>query len=101
MRRGTTPTFTLTINNKGFEMSDIKKWYITLKQCYVEITKSNDDITIEDNVIKFTLKQQETLKFMSGEIDIEIRALTKDNVAIASDIKTITINRILLNEVIE
>lgn len=98
MRRGTTPT--LVINIKGIEMSDIAEWYITVAQDSTQITKSNDDITIEDTLLKMPLSQEETMRFKSGEVSIQIRAKTTEDVVIASGIQTIDIDRILYNEVI-
>ena len=98
MRRGTTPT--IVINIKGIEMSDIATWYVTLAQDSMQITKTNEDITIEDTLIKMPLTQQETMKFKSGEVSVQIRAVTTDDVVIASGIQTLDIDRILYNEVI-
>lgn len=98
MRRGTTPT--LVINIKGIEMSDIAEWYVTLAQDGVQMTKTTEDITIEDETLKIPLTQEETMQFTAGEVSIQIRAKTTEDVAIASAIQTIGIDRILYNEVI-
>lgn len=98
MRRGTTPT--LVINIKGIDMSTIAEWYVTIAQDNVQITKTNADITIEDTLIKIPLTQQETMLFKSGEVSVQIRAKTTEDVVIASGIQTIDIDRILYNEVI-
>lgn len=98
MRRGTTPTIVISI--KGIEMSDIAEWYVTVAQDNVQITKSNEDIEIEDNIIKMPLTQLETMQFKSGEVSVQIRAKTTEDLLIASGIKTIDIDRILYNEVI-
>lgn len=98
MRRGTTPT--LVINIKGIDMSTIAEWYITIAQDSVQITKSNEDIEIEGTLIKMPLTQRETMMFKSGEVSVQIRAKTTEYVVIASEIKTIDIDRILYNEVI-
>lgn len=98
MRRGTTPT--LVINIKGIDMSTIAEWYVTVAQDSVQITKTNEDITIEGTQLSIPLTQQETMKFKSGEVSVQIRAKTTEDVVIASGIKTIDIDRILYNEVI-
>lgn len=98
MRRGTTPTIVISI--KGIEMSDIAKWYVTVAQDNVQITKSNAQLEIEDNIIKMPLTQLETMQFKSGEVSVQIRAKTTEDLLIASGIKTIDIDRILYNEVI-
>jgi len=98
MRRGTTPTIVISI--KGIEMSDIAEWYVTVAQDNVQITKSNAELEIEDNLIKMPLTQLETMQFKSGEVSVQIRAKTNEDLLIASGIKTIDIDRILYNEVI-
>lgn len=98
MRRGTTPT--IVINVKGIDMTEISEWYITVAQDNVQITKTNEDIEIEDTLIKMPLTQQETMRFKSGEVSVQIRAKTTEDVVIASGIQTIDIDRILYNEVI-
>lgn len=98
MRRGTTPT--LVINIKGIDMSTIAEWYITVAQDSVQITKTNADIEIEGTLISMPLTQQETMLFKSGEVSVQIRAKTTENIVIASGIQTIDIDRILYNEVI-
>jgi len=98
MRRGTTPTIVISI--KGIEMSDIAEWYVTVAQDNVQITKSNAELEIEDNLIKMPLTQLETMQFKSGEVSVQIRAKTTEDLLIASGIKTIDIDRILYNEVI-
>lgn len=98
MRRGTTPT--LVINIKGIDMSTIAEWYITVAQDSVQITKTDTDLTIEGTLISMPLTQQETMMFKSGEVSVQIRAKTTEDVVIASGIQTIDIDRILYNEVI-
>ncbi len=99
MRRGTTPT--LVINIKGIDMSTIAEWYITVAQDNTQITKSNDDITIEDTLLKMPLSQEETMQFRQGEAFIQIRAVTTEGLRIASHIQKLDdIERILYNEVI-
>lgn len=98
MRRGTTPT--LVINISSISMSEVSEWYVTIEQDSVQITKTNEDITIEDTLLKIPLTQAETMEFVSGEASIQIRAVTTEDVVIASGIQTIDIDRILYNEVI-
>lgn len=98
MRRGTTPTLIISVT--GIDMTDIATWYVTVAQDSMQITKSNEDLEIEDNVIKMPLTQAETMKFKQGEVSVQIRARTNEDIVIASGIKTIDIDRILYNEVI-
>ena len=99
MRRGTTPTIELNI--KGVEMADIAEWYITIQQDSVQLTKTNEDIEIVGTLITIPLTQEETMLFKQGEAFIQIRAITTDELVIASAIRKLDdIERILYNEVI-
>ena len=98
MRRGTTPTIVLGI--KGITMSEIAEWYVTLLQDSVQITKTGEAVEVVGNTLKIPLTQAETMRFKPGEISIQIRAKTNEDIAIASTIQTIDIDRILYNEVI-
>jgi len=99
MRRGTTPT--IKINIKGVPMYAVLDWYVTISQECTEITKTGDDITIDNTVLSITLSQKETMRFRPGEVEIQIRAKTVDGVYIASEICTADIGRILFNEVLD
>ena len=98
MRRGTTPTIVISV--KGIEMTDIVTWYVTLAQDNTQITKTNAGLIIEDNIIKMPLTQLETMRFKQGEVSVQIRAKTTNDMLIASGIQSIDIDRILYNEVI-
>lgn len=98
MRRGTTPT--LRIEVKGIPIDDLKSIYVTLKQGDIEITKNISDIEKEANILVVRLEQEETLAFRAGWIQIQLRAVTMDGIATAGPIKNISMNDILLEEVI-
>ena len=101
MRRGTTPTLSITVT--GLSVSDLKTIYVTFKQGDIELTKTTEDVSIDDyyNTISVPLTQEDTLKF-NGNVSVQIRGLLADDVtAIASKIKTISMDKILLDGVIE
>ena len=100
MRRGTTPTLTLTVD------SDIHDWTM-----YVTLSNGGNQLTLEDDslvkilngsqtVIEFVLSQEQTLAFSTGTVEIQIRAI-KDGVAIATDIQRLPIDRIIKDGVID
>lgn len=99
MRRGTTPTITLTVD------ADISDWtrYVTLKKGNKILTLENDrqeaSYANGKTTILVTLTQQETLDFMTGYVDVQVRAI-KDGTAIATDIKKLDIGAILKEGVI-
>ena len=96
MRRGTTPTITLTVD------ADIADWTV-----YVSFNNGNTVTTLEDDrltktvnsgqtFIDITLTQEETLAFTVGKVEVQIRAI-KDDVAIATNIMGMDVDRIILD----
>lgn len=100
MRRGTTPAIVLTVD------MDITSYtvYVTLKNRSNELTLTNDAIVMEyedgKTSIAFSLTQEQTLKFGTGTCEVQVRAI-HDGTAIATDIKTMDVNRILKEGVID
>lgn len=101
MRRGTTPA--IKVRLKGIELSTLQSLYLTFEQGNIELTKNLDDVTIDasDNSLSVTLSQQETLGFNDGDVKVQIRAMTVDGDAIASNIKTVSLGHILKEGVIQ
>ena len=98
MRRGTTPTITLTVD------ADISDWtiYATFQSGANEITLDNERLTVsytqDKTTVLCTLTQEETLK-LNGVCEVQIRAI-KGGTAIATDIQTVDVGRIILEGVI-
>ena len=95
MRRGTTPTITLESE------FDFTGWYlyVTIVNGVKSFTFENDSLTMKrengKSLISFTLTQEQTLSFKSGTMcEVEIRAC-KDGAAVATDIKSVSVDRIL------
>lgn len=102
MRRGTTPTLTITVT--GLVVSDLKTIRVTFKQGNIELTKTTEQVSVdtEYNSISVPLTQEDTLMFGSGAVNVQIRGLLEDGVtAIASTIKSFSMDKILLDGVIE
>lgn len=99
MKRGTTPTLTLTVD------ADIVGWtvYASFRTNGKVYTFENDRLQMSaaDDVttILLTLTQEETLA-MHGSAEVQIRAI-KDGTAIATDIQRVDIGRILKDGVID
>ena len=100
MRRGTTPAIVLTVD------ADLTGYtvYVTLKNGGKELTITNDALTMEyanqKTTIAFALTQQQTLDFKVGTCEVQVRAI-HDGTAIATDIQTIDVGRILKEGVID
>lgn len=99
MRRGTTPTITLTVG------ADIADWtmYVSFDNNSTVTTFEDDRLTKIANggqtIIEITLTQEETLAFSVGSADVQIRAI-KDGTAIATNIQRIDVARIIKDGVI-
>ena len=105
MRRGTTPTFTITVDADLSGMNI----YLTFKNGANLLTKTNDDISIEyeggqhpKTTMTAILSQEETLAFASGTTcEVQVRAADDSGYpAIATTIGTLPVDRILLGGVL-
>ena len=102
MRRGTTPT--LTIRLIDMDVKDLGSIYVTFKQGDKKLTKVNGQFSIdeENNAVSVPFTQEDTLYFGKGMIETQIRALLQDGTtAVASKIREFSMERILLDGVIE
>lgn len=99
IRRGTTPVLTIIAEDIDLRGKTV---YVTLAQSRYMLTKKSGDeaMTIEsdgtDSTIQLILSQAETLQFVSGTTQVQIRWIDEDGTAHGSDIKTIMLNRIIL-----
>ena len=98
MRRGTTPT--LKIRIKGVDLSELENIYVTIKQSQKEITKTGYEITVDGDMLYVSLSQEDTLVFASSCAWVQMRATTKDGLAVASNIRMIKIEDVLKDGVI-
>ena len=103
MIRGTTPTL---VFNLPFNTKIIKSLYITIRDYNLNnstiLEKTLENCEVTETSVSVTLTQEETLKFSNGsKIDVQLRLITNDNVALASQIFTTSIDKILKDGVIE
>lgn len=100
MRRGTTPTLEIKIT--GIEVTQLESIYVTLSQYKKQVTKETQDITIDElnNILYVPLSQEDTLSMARGYVYIQMRAVTKDGLAVASDMQMTTMEEILKEGVI-
>lgn len=94
MRRGTTPTLTITVD------ADVHDWethvYISNAGNVLDLEGARLDMSYDGSVtsITFTLTQAETLAFDASPCDLQVRAY-KDGIAVATDIRRVAVGRIL------
>lgn len=108
MIRGTTPTFTFTINSQTLDLTEAENVYVTIKQGSKEITKTGEDLDVSPTVVSVFLNQEESLSLretMDAEVQINWTYLDPvDNTIIrraATKIKSIKVAKQLLKRVIE
>lgn len=98
MIRGTTPTHIFNVN---VDLSEAEVIYITYKQSEsIVVEKEKADCTVSGETISVKLTQEDTLKFNTAPVEIQIRARFPDGSAIASNIMQTTVTRILKGGVI-
>lgn len=99
MIRGTTPTLEFTI---PFDTSQLSTAFVTLSQRgSIVLDKALSECGCEGNKLSVRLTQEETLELECDCItEIQIRAVTVNGDAIASDIMFERIDRILKDGVI-
>ena len=100
MYRGTTPTLEFTL---PFAVSELSKAWITIGQFGKSVIKRTlAECTVDGDKIIVTLTQQETLQLrVDDDTEIQIRALKPSGEALASEIITVDVKRILEEGVIE
>ena len=104
MTRGTTPTEVYELDTPDLDMSTLTVVWITIRderdQKYTWDDISRMSFDNENKTISITFTQEETLAFVPGQATVDIRALTADNKAIATDTTIIEIHDIQKDGVI-
>ena len=100
MYRATTPTHIFTL---PFETGLLKTLQITYCQFdRIILQKGKEDCTLTGKTVKLGLTQQETLLFQADtEVSVQLRLVTADGKALASDIAQLTPKACLCEEVLE
>lgn len=87
-----------------FETDLLEEAYVTIAQRgTVVIEKSIDECTLKHDMLSVRLPQEETLKLIAqrnSRAEIQLRVLTRDGEALASNIETVDVGRILKDGVI-
>lgn len=104
MYRVTTPTFTFTL---PIQTSSCKEIQVTLKQGAIKIIKHYQDgtlpsgMTLNDKDVYVKLTQEETKAFATYvALNAQIRVLTNDDDAYASQVFIVNVNDVLNEEIL-
>lgn len=98
--RATTPTLTLTFTSSSVDFTSATSVYVTLRQGFRKLTKTGNDLVLEEKSIGVYLTQAETLDFVEGDVKVQANWITSAGGRVASTVKTINISEQLLDEVI-
>jgi NAD-dependent DNA ligase len=100
IRQGTTPTHTF---NLPFDVSTLKVISIAYGQkTDVLFVKRLEDMTVDGSTVRVTLTQKDTLKMdPRRDVEIQVRVVTHNDEALASDIFTVPIDRVIECEVLK
>lgn len=99
--RGTTPTFTLSFDDEGLDLTRARNVYATFEQGGTQITKTGEDLVIGAKTVEVYMTQEETLSFKAGSVDVQVNWTSAGGKRASSDIKAIRLTKQLLDEVIE
>lgn len=92
MRRGTTPTITITTD---IDLTGASNLFVTFKQGdRIAFEKTLEDVTITENSVICELDQNDTLALKDGLVRFQIRATLGDS-KVASNIMTASVDEIL------
>lgn len=99
MRRGTTPTHTFTL---PFDAESVQAVQVIYRQNGVNVLiLDKDDCTLSGNALSVRLTQEDTFAFdESANVEIQIRVLTADGEALASDPMQIRCGRCLTEDIL-
>ena len=95
----TTPTVTLTFTEQGLDLTTAEGVFVTLQSGTVVLTKTGEELTVNEKSIALTLTQEESGQ-LYGTVRVQANWL-KNGKRIASDVATIEMADQLLTEVIE
>ncbi len=101
---GTAPTLTLKLRDGAdVDFNEAENIYFTIRQGSISLTKSTSDIIIDDeNTIKVSLTQEETLQFKYNlQAEIQLNWTYADGTRSATKVQKIDLFKNLLREVIE
>lgn len=98
MRRGSTPTNTFDVD---IDLTNATVYVSYEQGGRVVLEKTGEDLTVTAESIVLHLTQEETLAFVPGKVNIQIRYVFPNGAADASNIINTTFERIIKDGVIE
>lgn len=97
--RYTSPVFILTFEEKDLDLTQASDVFVTFKQASFSMTKTGDDLEVEEKAISVFMDQNETAQFCEGDVDIQANWIVGNKRA-ASEIVSLKFSKQLLQRVI-
>ena len=91
-RRGSTP---VNIFNVNIDLTQATVYVSYSQNGQVIVEKTGNDLVVTENSITVQLTQEDTLKFATGNVEIQIRYVMTSGMADASNIMNIASTKIL------
>ena len=101
MIRGTTPTFKLRLKDTSIDLTKADNIYVSFSQKSVRLMKSGEDLEVNGNEVDVYLTQEESLKFVDGEVEIQINWTYDDGSRACTNIVSINVSKNLIGRVLE
>lgn len=99
--RGTTPTFTLTLRDTTIDLGAAQSVYVTFRQAKRILTKTNNELDINGNIVSVYLSQAETLGFTeNAQTEVQINWVYGDGSRGATKIARVMFGEQLIPEVL-
>lgn len=99
MYRGTTPTFILEVEG-DVDLTLANNVYATFSQKNTVITKTGGDIIVRPNGVGVYFSQEESLKFKTGAIMVQLNWTYNEGRRSCTDIISVSVSKNLLDEVL-
>lgn len=101
MIRGTTPTFQLTLNDDQIDLTQVDNVYATFEQGCYSITKTGDEIEVNENQVDVYFNQRESLEFKQGYVDIQLNWTFDNGKRACSNIVRIMVGKNLVGCILQ
>ena len=73
MTRGTTPTFTFTLEDETIDLALAESVYVTFRQGRRTLRKTGGELTVSGYTVTVTLTQEESLAFLTGQEPVYVQ----------------------------
>lgn len=98
--RYTTPVFLFTFSKQGIDLTQADEVFVTFKQAGNSVTKTGNDLVVEEKTISVGFTQEETSRFCVGDVEIQANWVMSNGKRAASEVVKYQFTEQLLQRVI-